>query len=291
MARVTIDTCTWINLATDFYGNSNEILEKLNELVESRKIILVLPIVIIDEWNRNKEEKVLNKLNKSLRAKIRNFNDIQNYLDSSDALLLKGLIDSVTEKQDYFNQGVNERVLKIEHLLYHSHTEVLPIIDDVKNQSVEHALNNKKPFARNKNSMGDSLIIFSLIEYMKGQKNQSYFISDNKEDFANLNGSDFHEDLRELIDQVNIQLETQVINLQLDFYLNIATALNDIKENLISIETEKSIQEKINDQNYCPNCGSTQTFGAWGRSSYGGLTWWINCKSCRGSYDTGEFFD
>lgn len=289
--NITIDTCTWINLATNVYEESDEILEKLSVLIDSRKIALVIPSIIIDEWKRNKHVKVTDKLSKYLTAKLKSFKEIKSYLDEGDREQLNQLITRITDRQEYFNQAVNERVEKIERFFSHPNTTVLPVIDDVKKISVDFALKNQKPFSNRKNSMGDSLIIFSIIEYMKGQKKPIYFITDNKEDFANRDCSDFHEDLREYINSFSVSLETQTVTLEMYFHLNIATALNTIEANLISKEVEHSIQEQINTQELCPNCGSPSVRGSWSRSLYGGLSWWLFCNSCKRSYDTGEFFD
>jgi hypothetical protein len=299
----TIDTCTWINLASDQYNDNDEILNKIELMIHSNKFQLLLPEIIINEWNRHKQEKVIDRLNVSLTSKFKNFKEIKEYLDPSESEQLTQLISSVAGKQTYFEQAGIEKVERIEKLFSYKTTKIVPIIDEVKVKSVELALFNKKPFAKKKNSMGDALIFLSAIEYMRGMKVPLYFITDNKEDFGAQNQTELHNDLKECVDQIKLERNGEIRQLNFKYFINIATALNTIQENIISKDIEKSVQEStkrppinyVENKMLCGNCKAElddRNNGMWRNSMYGGgLSWWLMCHKCGTGYDTGEYFD
>jgi predicted house-cleaning noncanonical NTP pyrophosphatase (MazG superfamily) len=299
----TIDTCTWINVASDQYNDNGEILNKLELMVYSGKFQLLLPEIIINEWDKHKQEKVINRLNVSLSSKLKNFREIKEYLEDNEVDQLTQLISSITGKQTYFENVGKERVERIEKLFSYKTTKIIPIIDEVKVKAVELALLNKKPFAKKKNSIGDALIFLSVIEYMRGMKIPLYFITDNKEDFGAQNQTELHDDLKKLVEQIKLDRNGEIRQLDLNYFINIATALNSIQENIISRETEKLIQASLNrplmeyvqNKTICGKCKSVlddRNNGMWKHSMYGGgLSWWIMCHKCGTGYDTGEYFD
>lgn len=61
--RILIDTCVWLDLAKDYQQQA--ILSALEELLRQGDIALILPRVVIDEFNRNKE-RIIEESSRSL---------------------------------------------------------------------------------------------------------------------------------------------------------------------------------------------------------------------------------
>ncbi len=62
-----IDTCTWINLAQEL----SEVREQISHLVNQRKVTLILPQLVFEEWNRNKLPKILTPHRQQMRGRIK----------------------------------------------------------------------------------------------------------------------------------------------------------------------------------------------------------------------------
>jgi|GEM_PF-2678337 len=299
-----IDTCTWLNLASNYYKDDYELLTKIEDLVNANKLYLVLPEIIITEWNRHKDSKITNKMEISLTSKVKNFKEISDYLEDGDKDSLRTIIEKVTSSATYFKSAGEDKISRVEKLFNHKNTKIIPIIDEIKILASEYALNNQKPFTKNKNSMGDALIFLTATEYARGFEQPFYFITDNKDDFSSQNQNELHDDLKQRISEVIANKKDRDVPLDFHYYINIATALNKIERNIVSREIEKSIQEQLSYPalNYtsnailCSKCGAQlddRNNGCWKHSRYGasGLTWWLICHKCGTGYDTGEYFD
>lgn len=148
MILCCIDTCTWINLANNYYKDNYELLNKIEELVNNNKLTLVIPNIIITEWNRHKESKIKSKLPISLKSKVKNFSELSDFLDENDKNSLNEIIQKITSSVSYFEKIAEEKITRVENLFKHKNTKIIPILDEIKILASDYALNNKKPFKK-----------------------------------------------------------------------------------------------------------------------------------------------
>ncbi len=228
MIHLIIDTCVWIDLCK----NIPDVREQLTLLVEKKKVRLILPSIIIDEWNKQKA-KIIKENRQSFRGKLKNAKSLSEYLDSTSGDTLKKIFDKL--QRDKGAEIALVGIQEIEYILNHPTTVILEITDTAKLQSADFALAKKAPF-RKKNSMADALIIFRSIEYIASEGlSDCIFISSNLNDFGSQSNRDeVHEDLRELFEKHKIR-----------YFANIGKATNEVEANLVSDESVQQIEKTV----------------------------------------------
>ena len=228
MHYLIIDTCVWIDLCNN--NNNKEIREKLSNLVNRKKVKLIIPQLVIVEWERNKQSKIIDRRVTSIGGMIKNAKNILEYLPQEESSYIKGILEIFPKEK--IIQQVLEEIKAIEYLFNHPSTIKLEIEENVKLQAVEFALEKKAPF-KEKNSMADALILLSAIDYIRKKKlTNCIFVSTNTKDFgSNSETKGIHEDLKELFDEYGIK-----------YFLNIGLAINEIEKDLVSAEKIRAIE-------------------------------------------------
>jgi hypothetical protein len=195
MIHLVIDTCVWIELCNDLLS---EVRQKLTWLIEQKKVLLLLPSIVIEEWNRQKS-KVLAERSQSVRGKIKNAKTISEYLSPDLADHLEEMLTTIDD--EFIEKTASAPIREIEHLFAVPTTVVLNASDRAKVTAAEYALAKKAPF-RMKNSMADALILLSATEYIisNGIKD-SIFVSGNTQDFSSTSDkAKINEDLKDLFE-------------------------------------------------------------------------------------------
>ncbi|WP_440961614.1 PIN domain-containing protein [Paenibacillus nitricinens] len=282
MPRVVIDTCIWIDLAKGKY--EERMLTILEKLVTERHIKLVLPAQILHEWNRIKDERILvatanhlnvakNAINEALKiAKSSNHNEISAQLELS-ITLLKDLEPAVHQKYT----GLSQR---IDNLFNDGRTLHINLSEEKKLSLIDDLLINKEPFFKKdkKKSMGDAIIFFSILEYMKGSYNDElYFISSNTEDFG-----------KEKLD-TNLQ---ELVDGKFKYYRSLPAAIESLEEwseevkDYLKYEEEEEMLRRESDWrnaivtiSECDQCGAEKVKGRIGYVS-GDIDVLAFCLNC-----------
>ena len=228
MYYLIIDTCVWIDLCKNF----PEVRKKLTELVERQKATLLLPQIVIDEWNRNKFSKIVVAKQESIQGMINSARKLSQYMKSDAANTLGTVLEQLCKKE-IAKEIVSDEIDAVDDLFAHPSTIIPPLTIHIKAQAADLALTKKAPFHK-KNSMADALIILSSIEYVKQNSlGNVIFISNNTQDFSATNDkTQIHEDLREIFEHRGIQ-----------FFINIGQAINEIENNLVNIEQVHEIDK------------------------------------------------
>ncbi|MFY0630001.1 MAG: DUF4935 domain-containing protein [Flavobacteriaceae bacterium] len=265
MHYITLDTNTWIYLA-----NGTEPVRLLNYIVkevDKGNITVLLPRIVIDEWENQKDKTVR-------QGSIKHFNEIKIALDKILKLLgdkgEKEIINFLLEEEDekdYFKdfiENFNKRKKEIENAvtdnikliddLFKNKAIIIEIKDDIYKKSGQFALEKKAPF-KLKNSFADALILFSFLEYVESNSiENSIFISYNTDDFCEKKDGkkSLHTDLRNEFTQANSR-----------FYKIVGEALNTIEKDIVSKEELALIEELQNESNwneeieFCEICQET----------------------------------
>ena len=230
MYHLIIDTCVWIDLGSTLA----EVCEKISDLVEQEKVSLILPLIVIDEWDKHKPE-IIAREEQSIRGKIKNARFISQYLDQEAADEFRRILDDFQERKDEIDDLASKRIEAIEYLFSHPSTVKLAITEKAKLQAVDCALAKRAPF-QSKNSMADALIVFCVTDYII-QENLAncIFVSSDTQDFASKsNKAKIHQDLKELFGRCEMR-----------YFSNIGLAINEIEEELVSDESIKKVEEVL----------------------------------------------
>lgn len=280
MYHLTLDTCIWIYLAEEKYEGA---LSQLEKLVNDRKVALLIPEQVQNEWNNGKSDLIRDHFKDSIKGTIKNAKGLSNYLNDEERDILTQLINRVEDKkEEYGEEKANKNISRVEELIRMG--TVCPTTSDNKIKATEMALAKKAPIHK-KNSVGDALIILSTIDYLKNQGiSNAFFVSGNTKEFGAENPTILHSDLTELFDSVGLQ-----------YSINVKEVFKTIDQLIVSDEEVKQVEE-INREMYlleAPICNicDTPMQGAYLRSAYGGLTWQWFCTKGHSRIDTGESWD
>ena len=66
--KLLVDTCVWLDLARDY--RQEPIIRALEDLIQAHDIELILPQIVIDEFERNRK-RVIDETRRSLRSHFR----------------------------------------------------------------------------------------------------------------------------------------------------------------------------------------------------------------------------
>ncbi len=226
-----IDTCVWIDLCKRY----PELQEKIAYLVDQGKVNLILPQIVIEEWNRQKP-RILDEKRQSFRGMIKNARTLSSYVPSNDIDKFKTILDNLQKQEQISEQLAKEYVENIEALFNHPSTRILEITNTAKIQAVDTALARKAPFG-SKNSMADALIVISSVEYIRREGlDKCIFVSSNTRDFSSLSDpNELNDDLKEIFGESGLR-----------YFTNIALAINEVEVDFISQEDVQEVSETIN---------------------------------------------
>lgn len=229
MTKLLIDTCVWMDIAKTTKGE--KVIDLLEEFIKADEVSLIIPEIIITEFNRNKD-RVLIDAGKSLSS---HFDKVREMIvvhgGEKDKELIISQLDDLNHKIPTLGESVFSSMQKIEKLF--SESEIIKTTDEMKLRSVQRAIDKKAPFHLSKNSIGDSIIIESYIDYKLKNESQEFklmFVTHNKNDFSLKNGNQKrpHEDIADIFD-----------TLKSFYFISLPEALNSINPELFkNIEFE-----------------------------------------------------
>ncbi|MDX0410105.1 hypothetical protein GOL24_22265 [Sinorhizobium medicae] len=224
MLRILVDTCVWLDLAKDY--RNQPVIAAIEDLLNDEGFSLIVPQVVLDEFARNKD-RVAADAKRSLqshfslvRDAVRRFGD-----EKLIAATIKSL-DEVDHSAVYKGEAVNESIERIERLL--SAANAIPATEAIKARAADRALCGIAPFHRQKNSIGDAIIIETYASQLgqEGSAEDEFaFVTHNKADFSQERGDHRqpHADLVALFDGVRS-----------GYWTSLADLLNDLDEDLLA---------------------------------------------------------
>ncbi|MGM0934950.1 MAG: PIN domain-containing protein [Bacteroidota bacterium] len=221
MTNLFIDTCVWLDIAKSTKGE--RVLHLLEQLVNENKIELVLPEIVLAEFERNKERTIAST-KKSVSEHLRKVRELvlsYSAKDNRQNILneLNNLDHLIPIKSDI----VSYSITRIETLFKQS--IIISLDNDIKLKAADRAINKLAPFHLSKNSIGDALIIESYLKFQKENKKEKIaFVTHNKNDFSLQNGNQKlpHADFKDIFENSNS-----------NYYINLIDCLNDIEPEFI----------------------------------------------------------
>lgn len=269
-----LDTCTWIYLANG--TEPVKFLEDLLDEINSGNLVIILPKIVLEEWNKNKADgsimdgvkRTFRDINKSIKEIsaiidkmdytskfLRLINDEENNLKDNLDEAVKGL----EKTKGDINSKIEENISKIERIFNHHQTIVIDTPNEAMLTAGKMAVEKKAPLHK-KNGFADALIVLTFLDYLdKNQHDEdvSVFISYNKEDFCELGGKKkednktLHPDLIPLFEKCKC-----------NFHPILASALKELDHTLVDDETLREIEEFNNSYDYiCQECDGYHGYG------------------------------
>ncbi len=223
MTKLLIDTCVWLDIAKTDKGE--KIINLLEEFIKENEISLLVPDIILSEFNRNKDRIEID-VKKSVAShfkKVREMVFHHGNKETRNKILAE--LNNLDHKIPVIGDMAHYSIGRIEELFYQA--EIINITDEIKLRATQRAIDKKAPFHLSKNSIGDAIIIESYLDYKVKNIAQEFgliFVTHNKNDFSLRNGNQKkpHEDLKVIFDSPKSQ-----------YFINLTEALNSINSELI----------------------------------------------------------
>jgi hypothetical protein len=263
MHYLTLDTNTWINLA-----NGTEpvrLLKYIKKEAEKGNITIILPEIIIKEWDKNKENAVklgsikhFNDITLSLKRILKLLGekgerDILSFLldENDNKEYFKDFIDNFKRKKKEVEDAISDNIKLIDVLFKHKSTIVLKTTDEVFIKAGQFALEKKAPF-KNKNSFADAIIVFSFLAFVRDNKiEEALFITYNTSDFC---------EKKEGKNYLHPDLVNEFKTTKSNFYTIVGEAINTLEQDIVSkeelewIKEMRKLAELGKDIEYCEVC-------------------------------------
>jgi hypothetical protein len=235
MIYLTFDSNIWIYSLDESWQIENQ-LDYLEPWIERGEVKLLIPKMVIDEWEKHEREQVGER-----EKKLRDF------FNMAEEILPSAFFGEYKEPATQ-RKIIDDQLNRAKNLILQS--EIIPEFPEVKDRIVADGIAKKAPLHR-KSSIADAIIVFSLIHFAKhNQGNHYFFISNNTEDFyqKSNNKKEIHQDLKSDFANNNIQAFT-ALN-QLNNFLQTAHGLKK-DENINQIRKER-IRNKVKEKIYNP---------------------------------------
>lgn len=253
MVKLLIDTCVWLDIAKSSKGE--EILNLLSEFIGRNEVAIIIPEIVISEFDRNKD-RIIADAGKSLSSHFKKVKEMvaEHATQEAKDHILNQLND-IDKKIPTLGENAFHTISRIEGIM--KDAEIIEVSDEIKLSATQRAIDKKAPFHLAKNSIGDSIIIESYIYYKTQNFAQEFnfmFITHNVNDFSTRNGNQKlpHEDFSGVFDSNRSQ-----------YFINLPEALNSINPDLVDeiefendwdfefrtfseiLEVEKELEQKI----------------------------------------------
>ena len=193
--KILIDTCVWLDLVKD--PRRRPVILALQELIEDDAIELIMPRIVLDEFERNKE-RVIKLAEVSAKSQLKTVRDAAEMLQSAEAARdTFRALDDLSHKMTLSSGSAQGSVDMVEKIL--KAAKIAETTDALKARAFDRALAKKKPFSEHKNSAADAILIEIYGQAVKARKPRSRtrfaFVTSNYSDFSSLNRALPHADL------------------------------------------------------------------------------------------------
>ena len=198
MLQLLVDTCVWLDAAKDYRHQPT--LHAVEQMIEVGEVALVVPRQTVDEFARNKE-RIVRDSGRSLSSTFKRVKEaVRQFGQDEGKVNALASFDDVDHRITILGEAVNESVRKIEAIF--GRAEIIDTSDAVLLRAGRRALERKAPFHREKNSIGDAILIEIYRDVLLTRPSDSTgaFVTHNKHDFSNMAGDERepHPDLAEL---------------------------------------------------------------------------------------------
>ncbi len=232
--HVLLDTNILINLVSKHsYG---VLLKYIKTLVEAGQISLLVPVALVEEWDRNKGDKkkrVLKDIADEASRQSTTHHERANYTQAQVDRLVKNLEDQISDIDNLLKNGIE-----------------IDRSDLINSYIYLQQKNHKAPFHRPKTPVphGDAEIIYSSLLYCKSKRiTELFFCSDNYDDFSvsKYRKEELNTDYRDSFPEIDIHYfrDSRPLLIKLD-----SMGIRIIAENENSQDEEPDLEEPFVDK-------------------------------------------
>lgn len=198
MFKLLIDTCVWLDLAGE--PEQQPLLSVLGELIKLEEVAVLLPRIVIDEFERNRQA-IIDNSRRSMSSHFKRVKDaVKKFGDTNSKTKILEQLNDLNARLPTFGEAVAASLSEIDKLF--ALCQVIEVTDGAKVRAADRALQKRAPFHKSKNSMADSLLIEIYADCVKSKEstgNRFAFVTKNVEDFSNRGANDKepHPDIAE----------------------------------------------------------------------------------------------
>lgn len=187
MFRLLVDTCVWLDIAKD--PELQPLLGAMEQLVQMQAVTLILPRMVLEEFQRNKK-RVVEDSCRSLSGVFKRVKEAVNKFGGPQKKksVLQHLND-LDHQLPLLGESAVETIAKIESLM--AGAAVIELTDAVKLRAAQRAIDRKAPFHRGKNEIGDAIILETYADCVRSKNvrgTRFAFVTHNKDDFSEPHG-------------------------------------------------------------------------------------------------------
>lgn len=183
MFHVLIDTSVWLKLAEDH--KLTPLLQVVRGLVALKKMRLIVPRLVIDEFNRNRE-RVAKAASRSFTSQVNEVRKAINKVggDQKTTKLVLKHLDELNHKLPKLGMPADDTFSTIEKLF--NEAEVIEASESVMARAAGRQLHRKAPCHQNKISIADAVILETFLDAskVKMRGDRFAFVTDNVHDFS-----------------------------------------------------------------------------------------------------------
>jgi hypothetical protein len=190
VVHMLVDTSVWLDLVKQPGGG--KLIAVLRELCEEGKLELLVPQIVLDEFERNRD-RVKESMTRSVSEKFREVRKAIEEHGHGDGMK-KALeeLDNITHQVPLVSELATRTFDALVELLRSGKT--LSPTPELKERVVERALAKRAPFHRERNSVADAMLIEMYGEASKhaSEVDLYCFATHNTKDFSSADGDTRH---------------------------------------------------------------------------------------------------
>lgn len=183
MHKILADTCVWLDLAKE--SAQRPLIETLFELEAEKRVQLLVPRIVLDEFQRNKG-KVVEQNTRSLAATLKRAKDlVAEFGDRKRRAAALRQIEYVDQSLPRLGDAAVNAVGNIERLL--GRGLLIETCDGVKVRAASRAIEKRAPCHRGKNSVADAVLIEIFAQCVAEPSSSGHsfaFVTHNTSDFS-----------------------------------------------------------------------------------------------------------
>ena len=202
MHYIMIDTCVLLDISTR--RNDLPVVSALEELTSSGMIKLIIPDLVIAEFNRNKKD-VADKTRKRLSHEFKQVKNAVSEFGGEQKEQAIEVLNEVNSRLPLLSETNYATISRVEKLIETSLQ--IKVSDNAKIAAVQRGIDKKAPFHISKNSMADAVIIEQFSEFVSGNQSEDnffFFVTHNHNDFSSKDHRKPHEDFCDIFEQSNV---------------------------------------------------------------------------------------
>lgn len=209
--HLLIDTSVWLDLAKDY--RQLPILEAISAMSETDEVELILPRIVVEEFDRNKD-RVIADSRRSLSSHFRLVREaIAQFAPDNGREATLTQLNEVDHRIATGGEAINDAIDLIEAVF--SSTATIEATSAIKARAADRAIAKLAPFHRQRNGIDDAILIECYIDALAARADSEdvyAFVTHNIHDFSQKGGDTRlpHPDLAPLFDGTHFRYATSL---------------------------------------------------------------------------------